>query len=189
MLTATYSLVAIRAEQDKADRLLSRLRQYIETAWHGLQGLDLGFLESAFGNMLNFDDFFRRRKVERYLIPVLRRVTREADALLEELDALAARSSALLRAIGSCLRSSFESPGAAAHEICRSMEQYCECVRTRIHIEDAELLPLARRVLSIEEWFSVAAEFLSADGGAGQARHSGAGRRRAGGTLGRAGAH
>lgn len=160
MLTATYSLVAIHAEQDKAHSILSRLQQYIRGAWQGLQALDFSFLESAFNKMLHFDDYCRSRKVELYLIPAMRRVTSEADALIAELESLSAAGAGLLRSIRNQLAGALDSGGAAG-EIHESMERYCDNMRARLGKEDTELFPMARRVLSIEEWFSVAAQFLS----------------------------
>ena len=170
MLTATYSQVAIRAEQDKAHRLLSRLRQHVANAWQGLRDFDLGFLENAFSRLLQFDDYCRMRKIELYLVPVLRRVSREADRLIAELDELSASCAGLLRAIGARLAGAFEAGGGAAHEICDSMERYCNNMQLRLRREDEELLPLARRLLSVEEWFAVAAQCLSDEAGSCRTR-------------------
>ena len=65
MLTVTYSFVAISAEQDKARGILSRLQQYIQNAWQGLQNVDLAFLDAAFNRLLQYDDYCRNRKFER----------------------------------------------------------------------------------------------------------------------------
>jgi len=185
MLTATYSLVAIRAEQDKAHRLLSRLQQYIQSGWQSLRNLDFAVLESAFNKMLHFDNYCRCRKVELYLIPAIRRVTREADTLLAELEALSAAGAEMIRLARSRLADVFEVGSAAAHEACRSIDQYCFSLQARLRKEDAELFPMARRVLSVEEWFSVAAQFLSDDGGGGQHRRHAPPFHRADGDIGR----
>jgi hemerythrin-like domain-containing protein len=163
MLTATYSLVAISAEQEKARGLLSRLHQYVQSAWQGLQNVDLSFLDAAFQRLLQFNDYCRNRKIERYLIPALRCATRDADALIAELDALSARGAEILHAIGRHLASALEVSSLRAGELCHSMELYCRSLSTRLQKEDDLLLPLARRLLSVEEWFSLAAKFLADD--------------------------
>jgi hemerythrin-like domain-containing protein len=163
MLTVTYSFVAISAEQDKARGILSRLQQYIQNAWQGLQNVDLAFLDAAFNRLLQFDDYCRNRKVERYLIPALRCATREADALIAELEALSARGAEILYAVGRHLASALEVNSIGASEICHSMELYCRSLSTRLKKEDDLLFPLARRLLSVEEWFSLAAKFLADD--------------------------
>ncbi len=163
MLTATYSLVAISAEQEKAHGILSRLHQYVQSAWQGLQNVDLAFLDAAFNRLLQFDDYCRNRKVERYLIPALRCTTREADALIAELEALSARGAEILHAVGRHLASALEVSSVRAGEICHSMELYCRSLSTRLKKEDDLLFPVARRLLSVEEWFSLAAKFLADD--------------------------
>ena len=163
MLTVTYSFVAVSAEQEKAHGILSRLQQYIQNAWQGLQNVDLAFLDAAFNRLLQFDDYCRNRKVERYLIPALRCATREADALIAELEALSARGAEILHAVGRHLASALEVSSIGAGEICHSMELYCRSLSTRLKKEDDLLFPLARRLLSVEEWFSLAAKFLADD--------------------------
>ena len=163
MLTATYSLVAIAAEQDKTRAMLSRLQQYLQTAWKGLQGIDFSFLENAFGKLVQFDKFFRQRKLELYLIPSLRSVGREADALIAELDALSAKGLGILRSVREQLAQAFAMSSIKVNEICHAMESYCDCMFARLQKEERELIPLARRVFSIEDWFTIAAQFLSDD--------------------------
>jgi hemerythrin-like domain-containing protein len=163
MLTATYSLVTIAAEQDKAHGLLSRLQQYIQNAWQGLQNVDFAFLDAAFNRLLTFDDYCRNRKVERYLVPALRCATHDADALLAELDALSARGAEILHAVRRHLANVLEISSVRAGEICHSMELYCHSFSQRLKKEDELLFPIARRLLSVEEWFSLAAKFLAED--------------------------
>lgn len=163
MLTATYSLVAIAAEQDAARRILRRLQQYIQNIWHGIQKIDFAMLDSAFDKLAEFDAYCRKRKLEVYVIPALRKTTCEADALLEELDALSEAGRSVLRAAREQFIAAFEAGNARLHEICLSMEQYCERLHARLAREEEELFPMLRRLLSVEEWFGIAAQFLSDD--------------------------
>lgn len=167
MLTATYSLVAIAAEQDKTRTMLSRLQQYLQSTWRGLQNIDFSFLESAFGKLMQFDKYFCIRKLEVYLIPALRNAGREAEALVAELDALSAKSSSILRSLGEQLAEAFEMSALKINQICHAMESYCGIVLVRLEREERELIPLARRLFSIEDWFTIAAQFLSDGGNAG----------------------
>jgi hypothetical protein len=163
MLTTTYSLVAISAEQKNARSILSRLKQYIQHSWKGLQGLDLAGVETAFNKLRQFDRYFHTRKVEVYVIPALRGATREADPLLAELDSLSSLGVTLLRSVQEQLRQAFDKGRAQLHELCNSLELYCDNLLKRLAKEEEELLPLVRRVLSIEEWFDIGAKFLSED--------------------------
>jgi hemerythrin-like domain-containing protein len=170
MLTATYSLVTIAAEQEKAHGLLSRLQQYLQNAWQGLQNVDLAFLDGAFNRLLKFDNYCSNRKVERYLIPALRCVTREADGLIAELEVLSARGAEILHTVRRHLASVLEVSSVRADDICHSMDIYCYSYRERLKKEDELLFPLARRLLSVEEWFSLAARFLAEDAPASRRR-------------------
>ncbi|HYD95154.1 MAG TPA: hypothetical protein VEC01_07505 [Noviherbaspirillum sp.] len=171
MLTATYSLVAMSAEQDKTRSRLSRLQQYLQSSWKGLQAIDFSFLETAFSKLLQCEKYFRTRKLERYLIPALRGAGREAEMLVAELDALSAKGMSYLRAVGDQLSGAAGSGTLKVGELCHAMQRYCDCLAVRIEREERELIPLARRVLSVEEWFAVAAQFL-ADDGASDGRHA-----------------
>lgn len=166
MLTATYSLVAIAAEQDKSRAMLSRLQQYLQSTWKGLQSIDFSFLESAFGKLMQFDKYLGTRKLERFLIPSLRHAGRDAENLVAELDALRSKGAGILRSIGEQLAEAFESSAVKINRICHAMESYCGTVLVRLEREERELIPLARRMFSIDDWFTVAAQFLSDDGDA-----------------------
>ncbi|GAB3543826.1 hypothetical protein GCM10027343_17910 [Noviherbaspirillum agri] len=161
MLTATYSLVAIAAEQDNTRSRLDRLQQYIHTAWKSLQSIDFGFIENALNKLMQFDKFCRNRKIEVCLIPALRRASREAEVLVEELDALSSAASNILRSIGEQLTAAFFAGQIRFSEICQAMDLYCRKLALRLDREDKELLPMARSHFSTEEWFSIAAQLLS----------------------------
>lgn len=164
MLTATYSLVAIAAEQDKTRAMLSRLQQYLQGTWRGLQKIDFSFLESAFGKLMQFDKYFGARKLERYLIPAMRTAGREAENLVAELDALSVKGAGILRSLGEQLAEAFEASAGRINQICHAMDTYCGTMLVRLEREERELIPMARRLFSIEDWFTVAAQFLSDDG-------------------------
>jgi hemerythrin-like domain-containing protein len=172
MLTATYSLVALAAEHDNARGILSRLRQYIETSWKGLQNVDFGFLNSAFDKLMQFDKYCRERKIELYLIPAMRNASREAEALIAELDLLSAKAGAVLRWVGEQLRAALDMGRLKVNELCDAMESYCRYLTTRLDKEEKELLPLAHRVLTVEDWFSIAAQFLADSNASVRKRHA-----------------
>lgn len=165
MLTATYSLVAIAAEQEKARKLLGKLQQYVQTGWKGLQGLDFPFLETAFGKLVRIENYCRSRKLELYLMPVVRAVSREAEELVLDLEKLRSRCTDAIRHIGGQLRGATMLGAAERSEVLQSMETYCSCLFTRFEREEKELLPMARRLLSVEDWFTIATNFLSPGGG------------------------
>jgi hypothetical protein len=173
MLTATYSLVAISAEQDNARSILHRLQQHIQNVWRSVQNIDMAFLGACFEKVFQFDDFCRRRKLELIVIPTLRRVTREADGLLDQLDALGAASMAFVQSTHDQFKKTTHLNIGRAHEMVMAMELYAGEMGTRLKREDEELFPLMRRVLSVEDWFAIASQFLAEDGGGRSLGHRG----------------
>lgn len=165
MLTATYSFVAISAEQDMARSLLYRLQQAVQNIWHSLQKADLSFLEAAFDKLFQFDRFCRHRKLDLYVIPTLRNVTRETDALLEQLEALRESGLAVLRTARERLVAAFDTGNIRTHEAAHAMETFIGNMQTKLAREEEELFPMLRRLLSVEDWFSIAAQFLADDAG------------------------
>lgn len=163
MLTATYSLVAIAAEQDKARNMLHRIQRYIQSTWKGLQNIDLTFLETAFNKLMQLDKYCHCRKIEVHLIPALRGVSRDADALIVELESLSVKGLNILRSVGDQFACAFDMSSGRGNEMCRAMGRYCDNLFTRLEKEEKELLPMVRRLFSIEDWFAVAARFLSDD--------------------------
>lgn len=173
MLTATYSLVAIAAEQDNARSMLYRIQHYIQATWKGLQNIDFAFLETAFNKLMQLDKYCRRRKIEVYLIPALRGASREVDALITELESLSTKGLNILCSVRDQFASAFDKGSIRGNEICRAFSRYGDSLFVRLEREEKELLPMARRLFSIEDWFAVAAQFLSDDADAyGRKRHS-----------------
>jgi hemerythrin-like domain-containing protein len=165
MLTATYSLVAIANEQKILRRTLHGLQQCIRNAWSGLQHIDQACVQSAINHLSQFDEYCRHgRKVQTYLIPALRRMTGEANALLAELEALSAMGRYLLGSAKTQLRRALEVGDMHFGEPCKAMELYCRKLLNRLAKEEDELFPLVRRVLTIDDWFLIAEKFLSVDG-------------------------
>ncbi|MBV8635695.1 MAG: hypothetical protein JO002_14470 [Burkholderiaceae bacterium] len=164
MLTATYSLLAISSEQQKAQRVLSRLRQSIAHIWKNLQEIDLADVESAIHRLVQFDRVVGERKMARYVIPALKSATREADGLLEELDALSGFCIQLLHSLQQQAHLVLQQGRAKLKDLRRAMELYCSNLHLRLVREEEELLPLVPRVLSGEEIFELGVQFLSDDG-------------------------
>lgn len=172
MLTATYSLVAIAAEQDNARSVLRSLRQYIQNIWHSIQQIDFVFLDATFDKLFQFDEYCHHRKIELYVIPALRKATRQVDALLAELDSLSENGIRILRSAHNQLADALEVGSTRVHDVCLAMELYCDHWLTRLTKEEEDLFPVLRSLLSIEEWFAIASQFLADDANMeGRRRH------------------
>ncbi len=160
MLTATYSLVAMATEQKNASHLLARARQAIAALWNSRQEADLGRAEEALSGLTRFDHYCHQRKVEKYVIPTVRGASREIDAIVGELESLSGIGMKFMGTAAEQLRAMFERHGPQVPELCHAMEAYCDCLQQRLKREEEDLLPLVRRMLSVDDWFSLAAKFL-----------------------------
>jgi len=163
MLTATYSLVALSAEQQNARTVLCRLQEHVQGCMESTQDLDLPQVESALNKLMQFDQYCHSRKVERFVIPAVRGATNEVDFLLAELESLSARGIDILRNAREQLRQMFEQGVIQLSELCSSLKFYCDNLHKRLAKEEDELLPMIGRLLSIDQWFSIAAQFISDD--------------------------
>lgn len=160
MLTATYSFIAIAAEQKHARGRMQKLQQRLQAALKAKQHPDTGIVDMVWSKLTQFDKYFRNRKVDAYLIPVLRHFDDEADALIADLESLTEASAAILRSIGE------RADRVHVDELGLATERYCRKVFLRLDKEEQALLPLARRCLSNEAWFAVASQLLADHGDA-----------------------
>jgi hemerythrin-like domain-containing protein len=163
MLTATYSLITISAEQRNSRSILSRLQEYIRICLKKIQAHDLINLRAAFEKIAQFDQYCHARKMELYVIPSIRGMTEEVDSLIEELESISARGIDILRSAQEKLRNVFEQGVSQLSELCRSMDVYCENLLQRLAKEEEELLPMVQRSLGNEGWFRIAEKLLTDD--------------------------
>jgi len=164
MLTATYSLVAISSEQQRARRILARLQQSIASLWRNQREIDQAGVETTVQKLMQFDRVFSQRKMERYVIPALKSATHEVDAVLEELDALSRFCMRLLQTLQQQSHLVLQQGAAKLKDLRRAMELYCSNLHLRLAKEEEVLLPLLPRVLTGTEIFELGVQFLSDDG-------------------------
>lgn len=163
MLTATYAILTLSVEQKKTVSLFSTLQQYFQSGSANLQGIDPDSLEPVLHQLAQFDASCHRRKIDVYIIPAIQRITKDADSLLAELETLSSRGANILRAVREHLQQAIEQGFVQIKELCCAMECYCHSLLQRLAKEEAELFPLAQRIITSEEWFSIGANFLSLD--------------------------
>ncbi|WP_187370973.1 hypothetical protein [Noviherbaspirillum massiliense] len=169
MLTATYSLVAITNEHKATKNMLGKLQQGIRNILEKLPKVDLPLMKAIMNKLVQFDQHCRNRKVEVHLLPAIR--TKAVTVpLLAELDFLAAAASDLLAWAHGKLSGMGHDMAESAREVCLSMQVYCRKMLERLAREEEHLFPLAERLLSMDEWFAMAAKFLSEDAMARQRR-------------------
>lgn len=163
MLTATYSIIALKIEQNRACWTFSSIQQYILSSIRNIKNTSGIDFESMLNRLTQFEQYCHRRKVEVFVIPALRKITREADALLAELESLSEASVTLLRSLREKLQQVLTNGSLVVDEICASLEQCCAHFYRRL-MREKELVQIAERVIPAEEWFGIAAGFLIEDG-------------------------
>lgn len=163
MLTTTYSLLSLSMEQKRVHKLLSAVQQLFQHSWVDRLCIDPVILESVVSQLAKLDEFCHQRKVEVYVIPAIQKATKEADPLLAELESLSAIELGILGSVREWVRQGFNQGVTEVKTLYSSIELYCNNLFQRLSKEEDELLPLARRVISSEEWFAIGVQFLSLD--------------------------
>lgn len=160
MLTATYSIVALELEHKKARWTFSSLQQYIRNSIGHLKSTSVIDVDQLLSRLSQFEQYCQQRRMAIFLIPMLRKITREADAVLDELDKLNAAGIALLRSLQGKLQSAIDQGASLVEDLCSSLEQCCLNFCQRLSREE-ELVKIAERVMPSEAWFGFAAKSLS----------------------------
>jgi hemerythrin-like domain-containing protein len=161
MLTYTYSLVTLLVEQKKARKLLTEIQGEFQKCLCDRSCTNQRSFEAALDRLVRFDASHHRRNVDMFVIPAVQDATREADDLLEELDALSAMSARVLEQVCERMQVLSENDEREIRELCGAMECYCENLLERLEREEKELFPIAQRVISTDGWFRLASQFIS----------------------------
>ena len=163
MLTATYSIVTISTEQKNVRGILFRLQQAIENAWNSFKNVDLSSMVLTLEKLAHFDHYCHSRKVELYVIPAVRGVSREIDALIAELESLSLRGLQILKSLQQQVRLAVEKGTVELAALHVSMDHYCRNQMEMLAKEETELMPMVGRALTVDAWFSIATQLLSDD--------------------------
>lgn len=167
MLTATYVLSTLSIEQKKERHFISRLLQYVQDIARRPQEIDPVYIESQLDELTRFAEARHQGKVESCLMPAVRNAARnnarDAAPLMNDLEALTRIGNNILRAVRKCLRRTLRRSTMQGKFLCRTIDMYCHNLLKRLEKEEQELLPLAQRVISSEEWFEIGSMFLTHD--------------------------
>jgi hypothetical protein len=170
MLTATYSLVALSVEQNTMRVSLHAVQQLVQKSYARKKALTEGQADYVCDTLRRLYESCQGRKLDRFLLPALRRVEANAEPLLCELDMLS-RSAA--DALGTACRlaagSIDDEKGVDA--FCTAVERFCTALALRFDREERELFPIAHACIAGDAWFAVANQMLAHD--AYRAEHRG----------------
>jgi len=163
MLTATYVLLTLSIEQKKERHFISRLLQYVQSIARRPQEIDPVFIESQLKQLTSFAETRHQRKVEACLMPAVLAADSSCTALMHDLECLSSRGSAMLNAVYRCLRRAMRRSASQGKFLCKTVDLYCQNLLKRLDKEEQELLPLAQKVISSDEWFEIGTKFLAQD--------------------------
>ena len=168
MLTSTYTLVALSVEQARTRvALQALLERWRPAAWWGEPPTAHQY-DAACEALRQVSDACQWRKLDKFVLPALRRRGVDAVALLAELDALSRRAHAA-RMVAQAAAAAGD-PGCLA-----ALEECCELLLERLEREERELLPLARAVIPGDHWFTIANQMLAHDTVQNEQRDTGRG--------------
>lgn len=168
MLTSTYTLVALSVEQARARiEVQALLERWRPGAWWG-EPPALRQYEQACEALRQVSEACRWRKLDKFVLPALRRRGEDGARLVAELDDLSRQAHEARQAAQAAALEG--DPGCLA-----ALERCCELLLERLEREERELLPLARTMIPGETWFAIANQMLAHDAHHNETRSAGAG--------------
>jgi hemerythrin-like domain-containing protein len=163
MLTATYTLVALSVEQTSVRVSLQSLQKLLHTNFVHQSALTEGQVEYACGALKRLYESCHWRKLDKFLVPAIRRATRMADQLLDDLDNLSQSAADAMAAASRALTDAAADTEVCVTQFCAALDGFCTSLLKRLEREEKELFPVARAVISGEAWFAIANQMLAHD--------------------------
>lgn len=115
------------------------------------------FFHAVFDYIEGFVDQSHHPKEDDYLFRLVRQRTTRADALLSLLDAEHRNGPAALKALRASL---VRARQGACSEFTQALRDYTQGLKKHIRTEERDLLPLAREVLTADDWTEINKAFL-----------------------------
>jgi hemerythrin-like domain-containing protein len=162
MLTATYTLVALSVEQTNMRVSLHAIEQLVQKGDTRQSALTSGQAEYVCDMLRRLYEQCHRRKLDKFLIPALRRSGAGANPLLCELDMLSRSAAEALDAACTLCEGGVDDE-ERVDAFCLAVERFCSALTVRFEREERELFPVARSVIAGEAWFAVANQMLAHD--------------------------
>jgi hemerythrin-like domain-containing protein len=161
MLTSTYTLVALSVEQTTVRAALQSLLDELRALPADFSTLAAGRAGQLCAALRQAYDNCHWRKLDKFLVPALRRSTAAADGLLADLERLSGQAALAMGAAEACV-------GAADRPVsrdafCDAVESCVGALRRRLEREEHELFPLARAAVGGDAWFAIANQMLAHD--------------------------
>lgn len=162
MLTSTYTLVALSVEQTRVRAALHALDEAVATL-PGSHDVAPARAASLYARLRDVYDHFHWRKLDKFLIPALRRCDAAFDGLLRELEELSQEAARAMRVAHACMEFGQHGAHIDAHAFGHALHTCIAALRHRLEREEDELFPLARSVVGVDAWFAIANQMLAHD--------------------------
>jgi hemerythrin-like domain-containing protein len=124
---------------------------------------DFALLKAVLDYIVSYPDRWHHPKEDEVLFPAVRKRTNEAEALLRQLEAEHVEGAALLARLQTQLMAFRDGAPSAREAFFDAVDAYTKFQWEHIAKEEEVLLPLARRVLTAEDWHQVALAFDAKD--------------------------
>jgi hemerythrin-like domain-containing protein len=161
MLTSTYTLVALSVEQTNVRAALQSLARELHAMPDDAGTLAPRQAAQLCAELRQVVDDCHWRKLDKFLVPALRRVTSAADGLLRDLEQISRTATESLAAAEACVDAGARGVGREGFQ--KAVEQCIAALRRRLEREEHELFPLARSLVHGEAWFAIANQMLAHD--------------------------
>ena len=162
MLTATYTLVALSVEQTNMRVSLHAVQQLVQKSYARQSALTEGQVDYVCTTLRRLYEGCQGRKLDRFLVPALRRAGANAEPLLCELDMLSRSAAESLGAACRLAAASIDDE-ETVEAFCMAALRFCAALELRFDREERELFPIARGAIAGEAWFAVANQMLAHD--------------------------
>jgi len=162
MLTATYTLVALSVEQTTMRVSLHAVQQLVQKSYARRTALSTGQADYVCDTLRVLYESCQRRKLDRFLLPALRRASANADSLVAELEQLSREAVEALATASGLLQAGIDSE-EQVDAFCTAVERFCAALTLRFEREELELFPVARVAIAGETWFAMAHQMLAHD--------------------------
>ena len=161
MLTSTYTLVALSIEQTTVRVALQSLADELRALPRDYATLASSRAAQLCASLRRVVDNCHWRKLDKFLVPVLRRSSPAAASLLADLEQLSLDAAAAMAEAQACVGEG-ERP-VDRDRFCNAVEDCIAALRSRLEREEHELFPLARAAVGSDAWFSIANQMLAHD--------------------------
>ncbi|MGE5769998.1 MAG: ATP-binding cassette domain-containing protein [Betaproteobacteria bacterium] len=123
---------------------------------------DPAFFNSVFDYIDQFMDGCHHAKEDEHLFPALRRRSAEAAAVLDRLQAEHRNGPEVLKSLRAQLAATMGGTSGKA-EFAAALRTYTQSLKAHIRTEEKDAMPLAREVLTVEDWADIDEAFLDND--------------------------